>query len=354
MSSETFIDPTRVVLKLRTLALSPSNRAVICRRGVPASLVQFINQNPPGSQVTALAIETLYLLSEEESNVQLLASEPNLLSSIQNTFSAIRSEHGNHSSSSSSKTSSAEKAASPHDTEDEFVQKMRKNLEYHCEELLKRLQPQSRGGGGHTFSSSFGDQQQQQQQQNKEKIRKKHTVQFQVENLVQNRKAIEKVLLKNSGTISYKFNIEGDYVSVYTRSKTENLIAEISQFGRVTVLQDAICETEYNSENLFGASSSGGGGGGASSGSGAKRPEYLKKDVSSGGGHMSDYKKSLVSVSREDRLKKRKEAHTSKSGSSGSSSTSSSSSSSAASSTKKASNEEESGGFLKKLTSVFW
>jgi len=312
--SANIIDPTRVVLKLRTLALSPSNRAVICRRGVPASLVQFLNQSQPGSQVSALAIETLYLLSEEESNLQLLASEPNLLSTVQHTFACITSEDGHG--------GVTERAASPLNTqssahndhqggvklEDEFVLKMKKNMEHHCEELLKRLQPQDVKT---------------QDKKEKEKMRKKHTVQFQLDNLVQNRKTIENVLLKNSGTISYKFNIEGDYVSVYTRSKTENLIVELSEFGKVTVLQDSICETEYNNENVLNVNN-------------GKKPEYLKRDNSSSN-NMSDYKKSLVSVSREDRLKKRKE-------------TSKSSSSSA----QKKAEEDNGGGFLKKLTSVFW
>lgn len=136
MSSDTLIvDPTKVVLKLRALALTPSNRAVICRRGVPASLVQFITQNAPDSQVSALAVETLFLLSEEESNLSLLASEPNLLTSVEKCYQAV--------------TAGREKAASPvssnqddssKNPEDEFRCKLKKNLEHHASELLKRLQ----------------------------------------------------------------------------------------------------------------------------------------------------------------------------------------------------------------------
>lgn len=281
-------------MKLRMLSLTPSNRAVICRRGVPASLVQFISQSAPTSQVASLAIETLYLLSEEESNLPLLASEPNLISTVQKTLSALNT--------------SEEKAASPvtveecENSEGEFMSKMKRNAEYHCQELLKRLQPQDAKS---------------QENKSKEKLRKKHTIKFQIENLVQNRKSIEAILLKNSGTISYKFNIKEDYVSVYTRSKTEKLIQLLSQLGKITVLQDSICETEYNNENVLPVV-----------GFNGKKPEYLKKDTTS----VSDYKKSLVAVSREDRLKKRKEKP----------------------SAPQKVEEDNGGGFLKKLTSVFW
>lgn len=223
------VDVLRVANKIKLLALDVENQPVIVRRGVLPSLITFLQND--NIQVRIVASDTIRLLSSHADNKQLLSQDAGLVAQVCSQFKlSCNAQEGTQ----------------------EAV--LKSNMTDIVANLSDHLNEEQMQAAGLSLKDIIKTLRVKEQQLAEQKQAKKHNVVIEIEELKNGESArlqVQKIILAAKGTISYTISVPEKRANIYTRATTEKLL-ELLQEKKFTcsIVQDAICETEYRSKNV--------------------------------------------------------------------------------------------------------
>lgn len=213
MTEAVAVDVTRIVNRLRTLALDYDSRPIIVRRGVLPNLIRFLKSED--EQVKLLASETLRLLASHPENPKIMSEEANLVS----TVCKVLNNKATHSTIKSNLQEVLINLA-------DFLTEEQKESSLSLQVLLQTLKRK--------------------QQEPRDQHRKRNLV-LSAEQLNSEsaRHEIQEVILSVKGIISFTCNIPERTIHLYTRTEPAIIMRALNDAGYESkIISDDLCSPD--------------------------------------------------------------------------------------------------------------